>query len=538
MIFSVGHFSSTPFQRTGSTDESAPALIYGLLDNPELKRFYLLRVDPYDDAIPGTVEKNFGTGISHLANSSKLWRPYLVDAFNVSIELFSDATNIGGEARATYGAINIAIGDEGVGDELTRLHYDGREFRLYLGGDPALGWTFNDYVEVFRGKCEEAIWDVNLLTLVVRDPSNVLDIPIQTNLYLGTGGDEGAEDIKGKPKPLCYGRPRNISPVLVDRAQLIYQLHDGPVIAINNVYDKGDIYDSDGDTTDLRAWTGISRKFKTDLSRGMFKLGSSPNGIVTADDIQGDSDSGTLREKQGELIKRILKSRAGFTDSQLDLASLAGLDASGCLYSIYIAEDRNITDILDEILKPRSYRTFDTTGRFRVGSVKLDTISYTLQAPYIIRAIRDRTPLPAFRISLGYAKNWTLMTENDIAVIHDELDRDFAINEWRRVVAKDDTVWNPTTQTGKHPRAQDVNIDTMLGLETHAQAETNATLALIKADRHVYLVEAMGIQFRLAIGQTIKLVYSKFNLSTGRDMIVIGITENTTTGITTLRLWG
>jgi len=512
MIFARGHWLVTPFTRVTFTDESTQPLINALLTTPEKRRYYLLRIDPYDTVSAGTVERNFGAGLSRISGSSALWRPRLIDAFNVTTDLFSGPLEIGGEGRPAYGAINIAIGDAYNADELTTYLYDGRDIRLYLGGSPDEGWTFGDYVEVFRGRCEEATWTEDLLTLVVRDPSTRLDVPIQNTFYAGTGGDEGQEELEGKPKPLCYGRPRNISPVLVDRNYLIYQIHDGPVLAIGDVYGKGDLYTLSGDTTDLRAWTPVSGEYQTDLSRGMFRLGSTPQGIVTADNIQGDSD--------------------------LDLPSLATLDANNQELSLYLTDSTTISEVVDLILLPRGYRTFDTLGKFRAGRLELGVTSIIVKAPYIVSLLRDHTPLPAYRISLGYARNWTKMSENDLAAVGAELDKDFATNEWRRVVAKDDAVWNPTAQTGKHPRAKDLTIDSLWNDSADAQTEVDSLHSLVKADRNTYRVTCVGMHFRARVGETVRLIHPRFGLSAGKAMLILGVTENTSTGLTDFRLWG
>jgi hypothetical protein len=473
-----------------------------------------------------------------------LWKPRLVDAFNVQTQLFANTLGIGGPGVPSFGAITIAIGDAPDDDELVDggFLYDGRTLQLFVGGDPEDGWTFENYFEVFRGVAEDAIWTEQLLSFVVRDPSARLDVPMQATLYAGTGDDEGGEDLKGKPKPIAYGRPRNLSPVLVDRTYLIYQFHDGAAVAVDAVYDRGDAYTADGDeadTTDLRAWEPVEgeSKFRTCLAQGMFRLGSTPNGLVTSD-VQGDSDSGTLREKQGELQRRILKARAGFTDDEIDLASLAALDANGRELSLYLTEPATVASVLDQINQPRGYRTFDTTGRYRAGQVQIGSASGTIQAPNILSISRERTQLPAYRVSLGYARNWTPMRSSDLAASSLDLDADFAENEYRRVTANDDDVWDPDAHTGKHPLARDVTLDTFWNDETDAQAEVDDLFALVSADRNLYRVLCRRIQFRYQVGQTVRVVHPRFGLSGGQLFVILGLVENTTTGQTELRLWG
>jgi hypothetical protein len=130
------------------------------------------------------------------------------------------------------------------------------------------------------------------------------------------------------------------------------------------------------------------------------------------------------------------------------------------------------------------------------------------------------------------------MRSDDLTTSGLDLDADFAENEYRRVIAEDDTVWDPENQTGKHPLAQAVEIDTLWNDADDAQAEVDALFDLVSADRHVYRVSCRRIQFKSRVGQTLRLVHSRFGLAGGRLFFVVGIVENTTTEQTELRLWG
>lgn len=50
---------------------------------------------------------------------------------------------------------------------------------------------------------------------------------------------EGDDSIKGKPRPLCFGKVKNIQPVLVNPSRLIYQVADSPVASVDAVRDRG-----------------------------------------------------------------------------------------------------------------------------------------------------------------------------------------------------------------------------------------------------------------------------------------------------------
>lgn len=542
MLFGLTPYAADTFGSKLHTDESTIPLIYTLLARPEQRRYYVLQVEPFDTGSVATVERNFGSGISRIPNSDALWKPRLVEAFNVEQHLFG-SFGIGGEGRPAFGAIAIAIGDAPDDDELTSFVYDGRLIRVWLGGDPDDGWTFDDYFEVFNGLAEEATWTEKLLTLVARDPSTRLDVPLQKNFYAGDDTDgEGGEDLKGKPKPICLGRPRNFTPVSIDRTTLLYQVHDGEIVSGGVPYDKAEAYTFSGDDPDLAtllAWTQVAGEYRTCDAEGYFRLGSTPNGIVTVDGIQGASDSGTLREKQGAMLKYALQTYGGFTDDEIDLGALAGLDANNREVSFYATEPVTLAELADQILSPSGYRTFDSIGRFTAGRISISDAAGTIAAPNIVSLSRERTPLPAYRISLGYARNWTVLRESDLTIPDDrDLDADFATNEYRRVVAEDSAVWDPDALTGRHPRARDLTLDTLWNDATDAQEEVDSLMDLIGATRDLYRVVCKRIQFRFRAGHTVRLVSDRFGLSGGRLCFVAGIAETTRSGITTLWLWG
>ena len=91
---------------------------------------------------------------------------------------------------------------------------------------------------------EQAIPDSRSYRIKIRDRQDEVDIPLQPTKYDGDNslpaGLEGvAGDLKGKPKPICYGVVKNISPPQVNTSKLIYQVNDGAVQAVDEVYDSG-----------------------------------------------------------------------------------------------------------------------------------------------------------------------------------------------------------------------------------------------------------------------------------------------------------
>ena len=548
MIFGAEALGIVPFGDFQTLDQSTQPKIAELFQRPDRRRYLLVQVEPWSDTINAVITRNFASGISRISGSSALWDPRAVESYNVTTSIVESLLALGGPGRSAYGTIQIAIAD-GAKDELVfEKLYDGRKIRVWLGGDPNEGgWTFADYVEVFNGRAGNVRWNERILDLIVRDPATRLDVPLQRNLYAGTGGDEGGDDLKGKPKPIGLGRVLLAPPVLVDREFLIYQLNDGAILGAHSaadgdaIYDRGDAYISDGNlpsVANLRAWTAVASHYITDNALGLIRLGSIPTGVLGVR-FRGATESGVFREKRGELIKFLLKARASFVDAEIDLAAIAALDADARTCHYYSANPTTVAESVDALLKPRGYRIFDPTGRFVAGLISIGSGATTIQPPALVSMTREETPLPSYLISLGYARNWIPVREADLATPETtEIDRDFAINEYRRVTVKDDLIWNPATQTGDHPDAQPLEVNTLLTDAEDAQIEVNELMALIGPTRDLYTAVCQRIQFRFRPGQSVRVVYPRYGLAFGKVFVILSVSEAWRSGRTTLQLLG
>ena len=93
-------------------------------------------------------------------------------------------------------------------------------------------------------------------------------------------------------------------------------------------------------------------------------------------------------------------------------------------------------------------------------------------------------------------------------------------------------------QPYRRPLARDGQIEALFNTQANASTEATRQLDLLGADRDRYDVVAKRIQFRVRVGNTIRLVHSRFNLSGGKNFIVLGKSEDVQDETTTLRLWG
>lgn len=145
-----------------------------------------------------------------------------------------------GRSIVGTGDIVLVNGDGSLDDFGDSYSVDGRTVKVYKGTIGAAypsGWT-----KIFEGTMQGVEVTQEFVSLKIRDALSFLNVPLQTTKYTGGGLGtlEGTEDtLKGKPKPICYGKVRNVAPPFVEAPKLIAQVSDGLVNSIDAVYDRG-----------------------------------------------------------------------------------------------------------------------------------------------------------------------------------------------------------------------------------------------------------------------------------------------------------
>lgn len=501
------------------------ATLQELLDNPDSPWVFLLYVNALLDATPTVQVVRFSKGAearTNFGDANGQYFPYLRQALSMATQI--NPLELGERADTSFGVVQVALSDDGHFDSMADLAFDGRQLLIYLGLPTDDLAFFN---ELFRGYAERVYYDERLFSIVLRDPGIAFDKPIQSTLYLGDGTTyEGGAELEGTPKPICFGKPLNITPVLVDSGSLIYQIHDGEIKALASVRDQGVQLVSDGDTTDLTTWTPIAGRFKTDLSRGCFRLGQKAVGMVTCDP-EGDNDCPdvTFPQSAAEIVRRVAKQRAGLASGDLDSASFTQLDTDAPYDLSYYTGTSNpsIAQVLDEVLgSVGGFRYFNRSGDLVVGQMRFGTSSRTLDYDrgHIagIRLEQD-SPQPAWRLRLGYARKWTVMGPADFAGATSAAFRDSRSREFNYRVEKDEAIRD------LHALARAIKRPSLIDSSTDAGTEATRQFDILKAVR-VFEVEARRQQFQMAPGQTITIKHPRFGFSAGKDAVVLGVTEN------------
>ncbi len=443
-----------------------------------------------------------------------------------------------------FGLIDF-INSDGEFDKLTKtLSIDGRGVTVRFG--PYMG-DYADFVVIasMLGTGWQAGEDKT--SLAVQDQVYSLDLPIQPTFYGGTGGADGTADFIGKPKPLCYGAVFNVSPVFLDPLNLIYQVHDGAIKAIDAVKDRGGMLTLDtsvgtgGDVADYAALVAASvgvSKYATCKAQGMLKLGSSPAGVVTVD-MRGDNTGGVYVDTIEGIAIRILETRTEIDMALVDTASFHDAVGSSSGAGLYIsANDVPTTaQVISSLLGSLGgWWGAAIDGKIRAGRIRdpktIDADKY-LDTFDILNIEPEQKPIPRWRQRVSYAPNYTIQRGEDLDVTVTDTMRQTLAEPYSIVTASSSTL------QVRHPMAFDPPVlVTQLADKTEAQAVADALQALFGVEREIIRISVKRIGMTINLGDCVNVTYPRFGLSNGKNFIVIGRSLDADRQETELRLWG
>jgi len=524
-MFGAYPFASVPFAAS-LTDASTVPAVQDLIADQESPRAYLFHAKPYDPVSAAEADVRASIGLQYPIVDSVHWPAFLKTACDSQVELFGEDEDAQG--RTSFGNLELMIGD-GEHDDILGLLWDGREVEVMLGAE---GFDIDEYVTVLKGTSEDITYDQRRLSIVFRGKEELLNKPVQESLYAGTGGLEGDESLIGNEKPICFGNVFNITPVLVDETNQVYQFHDGAAFAVVGAYDGGGALTSHGDVADITAASVPAGYFKTQLSGGYIKLGAPPEKMLTID-AQGSSSGGYITN-WSDVVKRIILDYTDLTEADLNLPSFftAKLDSGRSVIGLYII-GQSVSDVLSELAHSVGGSwTFNRLGLLTLGVFRKRLSAGTITSNDITKGSfrRERTPAPSWQRRIGYRRAWTVATEDQF--IGDALAgrKSYTVKEFRYSIDEDATI--KTSRAG----ARIVEKNTLLVHIAEADTEAARQQALFGANRDRVNLVARRQQFKYSVGQTITVDYERFDFP--KDMIILGIRENTSLGQTTFRLWG
>lgn len=313
-------------------------------------------------------------------------------------ELFSGA-RVTGAITPSYGNVvlaNPAPDAAGAGelDEWVDYGLAGADVTLYWG--PVGGAFPAAYTVVYVAKCHSFVADTGELTIRLRDDLQLLDQPVVTAGFAGTGGIEGTGAV-AKRRQFVAGDPGLIEPILVDAVKQIYfvqstgtgGLHDAwktnPGAEINafdvfingvevtrsasNYASADEMLASSPDPGHVKFWFGPDSAMVFGAKDGPVYFRLSGDAASIAGDVRvwaygapSDADAARLGVAWGSFFAPLFALRAGVSRSRLDGSS--GL----VVQSRLVDDDSTYLDVLaDAALSYQGWFGFDRLGTFRSG---------------------------------------------------------------------------------------------------------------------------------------------------------------------------
>jgi hypothetical protein len=422
-------------------------------------------------------------------------------------------------------------------------------------------------VPAFNGVAGPVTSDDKQVTIPLRDTSYWLERPVLRTTYGGNGQYDGTAALTGSLKPLVigggqgtlaiYGPVNNITPILVDPPNLIYQVCDGPILKLANLYEGGHAggWAFAGDVADLYVGSTPAGSYRTCLARGCFQLGSTPVYAITCD-VNGQTIPGSPGPVALAVAAYALTNLCGVPANLVALngTNLAAIGAvaplaSGCAIFLAPGDAPDGITLLTRILAPAGMKLVSCRdGKLRalVLAALPPNASTLVEAALDNRNIISITPiaLPAgisptpYRMRVGYNDNYTQQT-TDLSPLIDATRKQYLATPQSIQQSNSPTLFSSVTRPNDPPVITGSIVDAgpTLGALAAAQAAASQYTNLWGVRRRVYGIEvpfALGVT--LEYGDVVSVTTEIGDLSGTRLGQVVGYSYRSEDASVTVRL--
>ena len=492
-----------------------------LVANPYAKKKYLVILKPYDLSASNEVPLYFsGEGFVTSPTdtpANTFFDPRLIEPISFSRSMFSSG-KVGGLSVPGFGELILTNADGGL-DDFATYAWDGRSVEVRVGEG---GADLQYYFTIFTGEAKSVEFDDLFIRVILRDNQNDFTRDFPNTLYAGTGGNEGSAELKGQVKPQCYGEVYNVEPVLVDAANNVYQVHDGPIENIVAVYEGGHAVGSGSITKDL--------------ANGRFTLSGSVGQVITAD-VKGAKPGGVYLDAAADIVQHLADNFAGLTyPGDFDTASFTALNAANsAAVGTYDRDGVSLAQVLDRLINTvGGFYGFNRSGKFQVGRVDLasGTADAEFDSTSLIEITRLASEIPNHQVRINYKRNHRMMSESDFHSSVTDAQRDFLVREFNVETADDAAILTA------YPNSKALIVDSLFAGSTPASAEAARLLTIYKTQRDVYRILVKTQPYTLNLNDVVKITFNRYNLTNGKLFRIIGIVEDAANNEVELELWG
>ncbi len=490
-------------------------------------------------------------------------------------ELFA-GQRVTGAIRPSYGNVvlaNPAPDADGPGllDDWIGYGLAGAPMTLYWG---EVGAAFPaGYTVVYRAFCHSFWADADVITIRQRDALQLLEQPVVTDGFAGTGGIEGGGAV-AKRKQFVAGDPGFIEPILVDANKQVYFVQSTGTGGLESNYIPNgttvetspfDVYDNGVEITrattayatstamlaeapaagQVKYWYGPASQSSPGYDGPVyFRLGSPPEGDlrVFPQGYPTDADHQRLGLVLGSWNAAHMALRAGVPAGNVTLGQ-----AQLNVVSALVDDDRSYLDLLsDQALAVQGWFGFDRLGVFRSGwlldpveTTPAPTSAYSFTEANIGELRREPVAgmeVPVWSVALTAGDAWP----SQLAGAASATMRDYLT---RKVWSSISGVAAATKLRDPGADHQNVNIRCrLLQNATGTRLWLERYFHLYGGARHFYSFSAPMSDELLALDlhDVVTLTHRRFGLSAGQDFRIASITIDCAAPVPKMRfvLWG
>ncbi|MDX2221143.1 MAG: hypothetical protein SFV21_00250 [Rhodospirillaceae bacterium] len=404
---------------------------------------WLLEAEPYDPLTAAVApvylaKRTTFFGAADAAAPDRTYRGWLTQALSTTRSMFDGglAGGIGGNSLPSIAAAALTVGDEFAAERVKfkRYRWAGRAVRIFQG---VRGQPRSAYVQRFDGYvAAQPAFETGRVAIPLGDLQAKFDAPFQAATYAGTGGFAGGTDLKGQHKPDGVGVVRAAPVTWVDQNAGWADVCASGFHTVYAVRDGGNPLVEDAGNPPAAG------KYYVDKPNGRLRFGSLPTFGYTVDFRSSFGGNATT---VGAICAAAATSRLGFAAGQVDAAGFAGVDTARPWAAGFMALNGTThREMWDYLLGGAlCFYTTTPTGLLTAGAVKAPAATGRTH-PSVSRVITDRDIVPGTFKRAAFAapphtinvlarRNWTPLTDDRLAALAPQADKDFARQAWRTV---------------------------------------------------------------------------------------------------------
>lgn len=239
-----------------------------------------------------------------------------------------------------------------------------------------------DWALVYEATIDEVEATRKEIRISITTIADQLERSLQLRKYSGGGGYNGDASVAGRLRPTCWGECYGVDPVLFDPSNNCYQVHDGPIQAVDAVMEGGLPYVFTADYSNyenLIAASLATGEYATCLSLGLFRIGTTLAGLVfpIRANIKGDARQPGYVSATGDILYRIARDRAFVPAISVNVSAFNGLPRGRVGYYSNGASDTKVSEVFDALLG-------GVVAVYGVGRTAKITVSRMLPAEFFL----------------------------------------------------------------------------------------------------------------------------------------------------------